>query len=65
MDAVIACYEKITPRVMDALPNLKLAAYKSIRFNNIDLDYTTVIELEPLPGTRTRKRTRLSRLSLG
>ena len=44
-DAVIACYEKITPRVMDALPNLKLAVYKSIGFNNIDLDYATVIGL--------------------
>lgn len=38
-DAVICVYEPFTKRVIDALPNLKLIAFKSIGFNYADYEY--------------------------
>lgn len=35
-DAIICVYEPVTQRVIDALPNLKLIAFKSIGFNYAD-----------------------------
>lgn len=40
-DAIIVVYEPITKKVIDALPDLKLIAYKSIGFNSVDLAYAT------------------------
>lgn len=37
-DAVICGYQPFTARVMDALPNLKLIAFKAIGYNSADLD---------------------------
>ncbi|CAM3716323.1 C-terminal binding protein [Erysipelothrix urinaevulpis] len=36
-DFIICGYEKITPKVMDSLPNLKMVAFQSIGTNGIDL----------------------------
>lgn len=38
-DAIIIGYDPITKRVLDALPNLKLVAFKTIGFNCADIDY--------------------------
>ncbi|NLN97492.1 MAG: C-terminal binding protein [Eubacteriaceae bacterium] len=38
-DAVICVYEPFTKRVIDALPNLKLIAFKSIGFNYADYEH--------------------------
>lgn len=38
-DAIICVYEPVTQRVIDALPNLKLIAFKSIGFNYADYQH--------------------------
>lgn len=38
-DAIISLYESITPKVMDALPNLKFISLASIGFDTVDVKY--------------------------
>ncbi|MDR7315550.1 hypothetical protein [Brevibacillus nitrificans] len=38
-DAVICAYEPFTKKVLDALPALKLIAFKTIGFNYADVEY--------------------------
>lgn len=38
-DAIICAYEPVTKKVIDALPNLKLIAFKTIGFNYSDFNY--------------------------
>jgi D-3-phosphoglycerate dehydrogenase len=35
-DGLVVEYQKVTPEVMDALPNLKIVALQSIGYNNVD-----------------------------
>ena len=44
-DIIITVYEPLTKRVLENLPQLKLVVYRSIGFNNIDLDYANAINL--------------------
>lgn len=44
-DIIITVYEPITRYVLENLPQLKLVIYRSIGFNNIDLDYANTINL--------------------
>lgn len=44
-DVLITVYEPLTKKVLEKLPNLKLVVYRSIGFNNVDLDYANEINL--------------------
>ena len=44
-DFILTAYEPITKKVLENLPNLKMVAYRSIGYNNIDLQYANSINL--------------------